>query len=111
MYSLSQDRERIVLCAMSKRGQDTTSSDGSPVAKSQTHQSVATGQCKEDVSPQRLGSLVNLESVATSQCKEDVAPQRPGSLVNLEDEDDRKQSGLGLEKRSLKFPSEPTREG
>ena len=88
MYSLSQDRERIVICAMSKRGQDTTSSDGSPVAKSQTHQSVATGQCKEDVSPQRLGSL-----------------------VNLEDEDDRKQSGLGLEKRSLKFPSEPTREG
>ena len=88
MYSLSEDRERIVIGAMSKRGQDTTSSDGSPVAKSQTHQSVATGQCKED-----------------------VAPQRPGSLVNLEDEDDRKQSGLGLEKRSLKFPSEPTREG
>ena len=61
MYSLSQDRERMVICAMSKRGQDTTSSDGSPVAKSQTHQSVATGQCKEDVSPHRLGSLVNLE--------------------------------------------------
>ena len=67
--------------AMSKRGQDTTSSDG-------THQYVATGQCKED-----------------------VLPQRPGSLVNLEDEDDRKKSWLGLEKRSLKFPSEPTTEG
>ena len=51
MYSCGQFiRERILIGA-SKRGQDTTSSDGSPVAKSQTHQSVATGQCKEDVSP------------------------------------------------------------
>ena len=36
---LSQAGERIVVGAMSKRGHDTTSSDGSPVAKSQTHQS------------------------------------------------------------------------
>ena len=73
-------RERIVIGA-SKRGQDTTSSDGSPVAKSQTHQSVATGQCKEDVSP-----------------------QRPGSLVNLENEDDRKKELAWLRETKFEIP-------
>ena len=44
--------------AVSKRGQDTTSSDGSPVAKARPTNLVMHGQCKEDVSPQRSGSLV-----------------------------------------------------
>ena len=57
-FFLSQARERLVIGALLKRGQDTTSSDGFPTAKSQTCQSG--GQCKEDVSPQRSGSLVNL---------------------------------------------------
>ena len=56
---LSQARERLVIGAMSKRGQDTTSSDGSPVAKARPTNLVTHGQCKEDVSPQRLGSLVD----------------------------------------------------
>ena len=47
---LSQDRERIVIGAMSKRVQDTTSRPTNLVMHS---------QCKEDVSPQRSGSLVN----------------------------------------------------
>ena len=36
---LSQVRERIVIGAMSKRGQNTTSNDGSPTAKSKTCES------------------------------------------------------------------------
>ena len=44
--------------AMSKRGQDTTSSAGSPVAKARPTNLVMRSQCKEDVS-QRSGSLVN----------------------------------------------------
>ena len=45
--------------AMSKRGQDTTSSDGSPVAEARPTNLVMHGQFKEDVSPQKSGSLVN----------------------------------------------------
>ena len=48
--------------AMSKRRQDTTSSDGSPVAKARPTNLVMHGQCKGDVSPQRSGSLVNPEN-------------------------------------------------
>ena len=59
---LSQTRERFVIGAMSKRGQDTTSSDGSPVTKARPSNLVMQGRCKEDVSPQRSGSLVNPEN-------------------------------------------------
>ena len=60
-FSLSQARERIVIGAMLKRGQDTTSSDGSPVAKARPTNLVMHSQCTEEVSPQSWGSLVNLE--------------------------------------------------
>ena len=40
----------------------TTSSDGFPVAKARPTNLVTHGQCKEDVSPQRSGSLVNPEN-------------------------------------------------
>ena len=56
---LSQARERIVIGAMSKWGQDTTSSDSSPVAKARPTNLVMHGQCREDVSPQSSGSRVN----------------------------------------------------
>ena len=48
--------------AMPKRGQDTTSSDGSPLAKARPTNVVIHFQCKEDVSPQRSGSLVRPEN-------------------------------------------------
>ena len=56
---LSQATERLVIGAMSKRAQDTTSSDGSPVAKARPTNLVMHSQCQEDVSPHRSGSLVN----------------------------------------------------
>ena len=52
---LSQARECLVIGAMSKRGQDTTSSDASPMAKARPTNLVMHGQCKEDVSPQKIG--------------------------------------------------------
>ena len=58
--SLSQSRERLVIGAMSKPGQDMTSSDGSPVAKARLTNLVMQVQCKVDVSPQRSGSPVNM---------------------------------------------------
>ena len=58
--ALSQGRERIVFGAMSKRGQDTTSSDSSPLAKATPTNQVMHGQCKEDVSPQSSGSRFKL---------------------------------------------------
>ena len=45
---LSQATERLVIGSMSKRGQDTTSSDGSPVAKARPANLVVHGQRKED---------------------------------------------------------------
>ena len=45
--------------AASKRGRDITSSGGFPMAKARPTNLVMHGQCKEDVSPQRSGSLVN----------------------------------------------------
>ena len=44
---------------MSNRGQDTTSSGGSPMAKARPANLVSQGQCKEDVSSQGSGSPVN----------------------------------------------------
>ena len=55
----SQTRERLVIGAMSKRGQDTTSSDGSPMAKARPTNVVLRGQCKEGVSSQGSGYPVN----------------------------------------------------
>ena len=55
---------------MLKRGQDTTSSDSSPVATRPT----------------------NL--VMHDQCKEDVSPHSSGSRVNLVNDDERKRVGL-----------------
>ena len=57
--SFSQTRERLVIGAMSKRGQDTTSSDGSPMAKARPTNLVLQGQCKEGVSSQESGPPVN----------------------------------------------------
>ena len=57
--SFSQARERVVIGAMSKRGRDSNSSDGFPMANARPTNLVMHGQCKE-VSPQRSGSLVNL---------------------------------------------------
>ena len=51
---LCEARKRIVIGAMSKRGQDTTSSDGSPVAKARSTNLV---MCSH--SPQSSGFLVN----------------------------------------------------
>ena len=45
--------------AMSKRGQDTNSSDGSLMAKARPANLVLQGQCKEGVSSQGSGSPVN----------------------------------------------------
>ena len=47
---------------MSKRGQDTYSSDGSPLAKARHTIFVMRSQCKEDISNQRSGSLVSPET-------------------------------------------------
>ena len=46
--------------AVSKRGQDTTSSYSSPVAKARPTNLVIHSECKEDVSPQSSGSRVNM---------------------------------------------------
>ena len=56
---LSKDGERVVFGAMSKRRQDTTSNDGSPTESARPTNLVMHGQCKEDISPQSLGSRVN----------------------------------------------------
>ena len=56
---LSQDTERIVIGAMSKRGQNTTSNDGSPTAKSRPVNLVMHSPCSEEITSRSLGSLVN----------------------------------------------------
>ena len=58
----SQCRERLAIGIMSKRGQDAASGDGSPLAKARHTNFVMRSQCKEDISKQRLGSLVNPEN-------------------------------------------------
>ena len=57
---LSRTRERFVIGAISKRGQDSTSSDGSLMAKARPTSLVLQGQRKEGVSSQRSGCPVNL---------------------------------------------------
>ena len=57
--SFSQATERVVIGAMSKRGQDSNTSDGSPMAKARPANLVMQGQCKESVSSQGSGSPVN----------------------------------------------------
>ena len=56
---LSHVRQRIAVGAMSKRGQNTTSNDGSPTAKARPVNMVMHSQCKEEISSPSLGSLVN----------------------------------------------------
>ena len=51
--------ERIVIGAMSKRGQNTTSNDGSPTAKARPVNLAMRSQYKEDSSSSSLGSRVN----------------------------------------------------
>ena len=60
--SFFQTRERLVIGAMSKQGQDTTSSDGSPTAKARPTNLVLQGHCKEGVSSPGSGSPVNPEN-------------------------------------------------
>ena len=47
---------------MTKRGQDASSSDGSPLEKARPTNLVMRSQCEEGISNQRLGSLVNPEN-------------------------------------------------
>ena len=55
---LSQIGERTVIGAMSKRGQNTTSNDGSPTAKARPFNLVMHSPCSEEISSRSLGSLV-----------------------------------------------------
>ena len=91
----SQTRERLVIGAMSKRGQDTTSSDGSPMAKARPTNVVLRLQCKEGVSSQGSGYPVN-----------------PGEWIQQEKSwsSHRKLGKFWLKFRSWKFPSASTRE-
>ena len=59
---LSQVRERIVIGAMSKQGQNATSNDGSPIAKARPVNLVMRSQYKEETSSSSLGSRVNPEN-------------------------------------------------
>ena len=56
-----------------------TSSDGSPVAKARPANLVMKGPCKEDVSPQRSASLVNL--VMTTTDNELVWPHETSAVL------------------------------
>ena len=58
---LSQAKERIVIGAVTKRGQNATSNDGSPTAQARPVNLVMRSLCKE-TSSQSLGSRVNLEN-------------------------------------------------
>ena len=62
--------------AMSKRGQDTTSSDGPPMAKARPTSLVLQGQCKEGASSQGSGSPVNAGTYTTG--KELALPRETG---------------------------------
>ena len=63
---LSHSRERlafgIAIGIMSKKGQGASSSDDSPLEKARPTNLVMRRQCKENISNQRLGSLVNPEN-------------------------------------------------
>ena len=58
-HFLSKVSEHIVIGAMSKRGQETTSNDGSPTATARPVNLVMHGQCKEEISSSSFGSRVN----------------------------------------------------
>ena len=55
----SQTRERLVIGAMSKRGQDTTSSDGSPMAKARPTQCGVARSVQRGCLVTRIGYPVN----------------------------------------------------
>ena len=92
---LSQVRERIVIGAMSKRGQNTTSNDGSPTAKARPVDLVMHSPCNEDISSSSLGCLVNL----VNDDERKRVGQAPGNWM------------LRLKIGSRIFPSESIREG
>ena len=56
---LSKVGEHIVIGAMSKRGQETTSNDGSTTAKARPVNLVMHSQCTEEHSSSSFGSRVN----------------------------------------------------
>ena len=60
--SLSEVRDHIVIGAMSKRRQETTSNDGSPTAKARPVNLVRRSQYKAETSSSSLGSRVNPEN-------------------------------------------------
>ena len=64
---LSQVRERIVIGAMSKRGQNTTSNDGSPTAKARPVKLVMHSPCNEDSST-RFG----ISGQSVHDCRNDL---------------------------------------
>ena len=68
----SEVREHIVIGAMSKRGQETTSNDGSPTAKARPVNFLMHSQCKEETSSSSLGSRVN-------PVNDDERKNRPGT--------------------------------
>ena len=70
--------------AMSKRGQDTTSSDGSPMAKARPANLVSQGQCKEDVPSQGSGSPANPGSVNNRKRVSPATGNRCSSSSNSE---------------------------
>ena len=83
--SYSQTRERLVIGAMSKRGQDTTSSDGSPMTKTPCNINlVLQGQCKEGVSSQGPGSPVNPGNEHNRKRVSLATGNRGGSCSNAE---------------------------
>ena len=80
----SQTSERIVIGAMSKRGQDTTSSAGSPMAKARPASLVLQGQCKEGASSQGSGYPVNPENEHNRKRVSLAARNRGSSSSNAE---------------------------
>ena len=82
--SFSQTRERIVIGAMSKRRQYTTSSAGSPMAKARPASLELQGQCKEGASSQGSGSPVNPENEHNRKRFGPAAGNRCSSSSNAE---------------------------
>ena len=78
-FFLSNQRAPCDIGAMSRRGQDTTSSDGSPMAKARPTNLVLQGQCKEGVSSQGSGSPVN--RVNEYNRKELAQPRETGVVL------------------------------
>ena len=76
---LSNDGEHVVIGAMSKQGQEATSSGGSPTAKARPVNLVMNSQCKEETSSSSFGSRVN--PGMTMKEKESARHQETGNTV------------------------------